>query len=270
MLQELLRNLGGVIPTLFAAITILVAGFYVSKIISRIISTVLERIGLDKLTDKLNDIDVVQQYDIKIRPSQVIGKTIHYFMTLIFLIMATDVLGMVAVSQLVRDLINYIPSLFVAILVMVVALFIANALKGIVVTACRSIGVPSPGLIGNMVFYFVFLTGAVSALSQARVDTDFVKSNLSIILGGAVGAFALGYGLASKDMMANLIGSMYSRRRFQLGDVIRVDGMVGRIVALDSTSVILNAPDRQIVIPLSKLSREAVEILPNDFLQIPK
>lgn len=270
MLQEILKNLAGVLPKLFAAIAVLVVGCYVSKIISRFISSLLEKIGLDKFADKLNDIDVVQQYDIKTRPSQVVGRMIHYVMTLIFLILATDILGMVAVSQLVRDLINYIPSLFFAILIMVVALFIADALKGIVVTACRSIGVPSPNLIGNLVFYFVFLTGAVSALSQARVDTDFVKSNLSIILGGAVGAFALGYGLASKDMMSNLIGSMYTRRRFRIGDVIRIDNMVGRIVALDSTSVILNAPDRQIVIPLSKLSREAVEILPNDFLQLTK
>jgi Mechanosensitive ion channel/Conserved TM helix len=269
MLEELLKNLAGVIPTLFAAITLLVAGFFASKIISRIITTVLERIGIDKLADKLNEIDMVQQYDLAIKPSMVIGRIVQYFLTLIFLIMATDVLGMAAVSQLVRDVINYIPSLVTGGLIMVFTLFIANSLKGIVVTACRSIGVPSPGMIGNVIFYFVFLTGMVSALAQAKVDTDFVKTNLSIILGGAIGAFALGYGLASKDMMANFLGSMYSRRRFRIGDVIRIDNMVGRIVALDNTSVVLNAPDRQIIIPLSKLSRESVEILPNDFMQLP-
>ena len=268
MLQELLKNLAGVIPTLFAAITLLAAGYFISNVISRIVTTVLAKIGIDKLADKLNEIDVIQQYNVSIRPSIVVGQIVKYFLTLIFLIMATDVLGMAAVSQLVRDVINYVPSAITALVVMIFALFIANALKGLVVTACRTVGIPSPNLIGNIVFYFVFLTGAVSALGQAKVDTDFVKSNLSIILGGAVAAFALGYGLASKDMMANFLGSMYSRRRFQIGDVIRIDNLVGRIVALDNTSVVLNAPDRQIIIPLSKLTREAVEILPNDFLQI--
>ena len=268
MLQELLKNLAGVIPTLFAAITLLAAGYFISNVISRIVTTVLAKIGVDKLADKLNEIDVIQQYNLSIRPSLLVGQIVKYFLTLIFLIMATDVLGMAAVSQLVRDVINYVPSAITALMVMIFALFIANALKGLVVTACRTVGIPSPNLIGNIIFYFVFLTGAVSALGQAKVDTDFVKSNLSIILGGAVAAFALGYGLASKDMMANFLGSMYSRRRFRIGDVIRIDNMVGRIVALDNTSVVLNAPDRQIIIPLSKLTREAVEILPNDFLQI--
>jgi Conserved TM helix/Mechanosensitive ion channel len=270
MLQELLKNLAGVIPTLFAAITLLAAGYFISNVISRIVTTMLAKIGIDKLAAKLNEIDVVQQYDISILPSVVVGRIVKYFLTLIFLIMATDVLGMAAVSQLVRDVINYIPSLVIALIIIIFTVFIANALKGIVVTSCRSIGMPSPNLIGNVIFYFVFLTGAVSAMGQAKIDTDFVKSNVSILLGGAVAAFALGYGLASKDMMANFLGSMYSRRRFQIGDVIRVDNMVGRIVALDNTSVVLNAPDRQIIIPLSKLTREAVEILPNDFLQIQK
>ncbi len=45
---------------------------------------------------------------------------------------------------------------------------------------------------------------------------------------------------------------------------------LGRIVALDNTSVVLNAPDRQIIVPLSKLMRESVEILPNDFFQLPE
>lgn len=268
MLQELLRNLAGVIPTLFAAITLLAAGYFVSNVISRITTTVLARIGVDKLVEKLNDIDMLRAYDISIRPSIVIGQIVKYVLTLFTMIMATEVLGMPVVSQLVGDIFNYVPHLGMAILVMIITLFIANALKGLVVMTCRTIGLPSPNLIGNIVFYFVFLTGAVSALSQAKVDTDFVKSNLSILLGGAVAAFALGYGLASRDMMANFLGSMYSRRRFRIGDVIRIDNLVGRIVALDNTSVVLNAPDRQIIIPLSKLTREAVEILPNDFLQI--
>ncbi len=107
-------------------------------------------------------------------------------------------------------------------------------------------------------------------MAQAKIDTSFVKTNLSIILGGGVAAFALGYGLASRDVMANFLGSMYSRKRFRTGDVIKIGETVGRIVALDNTSVVLNAPDRQIIIPLSKLMRESVEILPNDFFQLPE
>ena len=270
MLQELLKNLAGAIPKLAAAVTLLAVGFIISKIISRVVSTVLAKIGIDKLADKLNDIDVVQQYNVELRPSFIIGRVVHYFLTLIFLIAATDVLGMEAVSSLVRDIINYIPNVFIGLLILIVGLLIGNSLKGIVIGMSKSLGISSGGLLGNFVFYFVFLTAAVSALSQAKIDTDFVKNNLSIILGGGVAAFALGYGLASRDMMANFLGSMYTRRRFRVGDVIRLGDVVGRIVLIDNTTITLNAPQSQIIIPLSKLMRETVELLPNDFIKLPE
>ena len=86
----------------------------------------------------------------------------------------------------------------------IIGLLIANGLKNIVYSTCKSIGIPSSNLISTFVFWFVFITALVSALSQAKIDTDFVKNNLSIILGGAVAAFAIGYGFASKDMIEKL------------------------------------------------------------------
>jgi hypothetical protein len=67
-------------------------------------------------------------------------------------------------------------------------------------------------------------------LSQAEIDTQFLKDNLKLILGGAVGAFAIGYGIASINMMSNLLASIYSRQRFNVGDTIQVgDGGSSRV-----------------------------------------
>ena len=137
-----------------------------------------------------------------------------------------------------------------------------------VLSICNSIGVPSANLISNFVFYFVFLTALISALGQAKIDTDFVKNNLSIILGGGVAAFALGYGLASKDMMSNFLASFYSRRHFNIGDTIKVGDVIGTIVYADNSCVKIQSAERLVIVPLSKLMKEEVEILPSDFLKI--
>ena len=269
MLEELLKNLGAAIPKLAAALALVLIGYIIAKVVRRVVTALLSKIGIDSLAEKLNDIDLVQQYNVQIKPSVIVGSVVYYVLMLISLIAATDTLGMPAISNLVKDIINYVPNMLSALIVLVVGLLLANALKKMVVATCQSFGVTSAGLVGNFVFYFVFLTAMVAAIGQAKIDTDFVKNNLTVILGGAVGAFALGYGLASRDMMANFLGSMYSRRRFRVGDVIRIGTIVGRIAAMDNTSAVLNAPDRQIIVPLSKLMTESVEVLPNDFLQLP-
>ncbi|MBL7814430.1 MAG: mechanosensitive ion channel [Saprospiraceae bacterium] len=270
LLEKLLSDFLAVIPKLAGAITVLILGYVISKAVIKLLTVVLSKIGVDKLTEKLNDIDLVRQNNMQLKLSIILGNVVFYMMMLITLMAATDVLGMPALSQLISDMSNYIPNLVIALVVLMFGLLASNLIKNIVLTACKSFGIPSASVIGNFVFYFMFLTAFITALGQAKIDTSFVKNNLSIILGGGVAAFALGYGLASRDVMANFLGSMYSRKRFREGDVIKLGETIGRIVAMDNTSVVLNAPDRQIIIPLSKMMKESVEILPNDFFQLPE
>jgi hypothetical protein len=269
LLEQLLSNFLSVVPNVVGALLVFLVGYILARMVAKVLSILFSKMGVDKLADKLNDIDMVQQYNLKISFSLIIAKVFYYLILMFTLVAAAETLGMPAISKLISDIITYIPNLLIAIVILNFGLLLANAIKGMVLATCKSLAIPSAGLIANFVFYFVLLTVGISALGQAKVDTDFVKNNLSIILGGGVAAFSIAYGLASRDVMSNFLGSMYSRRRFREGDVIRVGDVVGRIAAMDNTSVILNAPDKQIVIPLSKLMRETVEILPNDFLQLP-
>jgi small-conductance mechanosensitive channel len=63
-------------------------------------------------------------------------------------------------------------------------------------------------------------------------------------------------------MMANFIASFYSKNKVQMGDTIRLGEMTGTIVAMDNSSFTLEATDgRTIIIPLSKLTTDNVEII---------
>ena len=190
ILKTLLLKLIAAIPNIIGAIVVAIAGMLIAKAVSRIIEKILGGIGIDKLAQKLNDIDIIEQYNINLKPSRIIGQIFYYVLLLIFLTAATDILGMPALSQLITDFINYVPNLITAMVVLIIGLLLANVLKGVIYSACKSVGIPSPNLIANFIFYFVFLTAIISALSQAKIDTDFVKNNISIILGGGVAAFA--------------------------------------------------------------------------------
>jgi hypothetical protein len=270
ILKSLLLRFVNAIPNIVAATAVAIIGMLFAKTVGKIIERVLSGIGIDKLAAKLNDIDVVQQYNIQFKPSRVIGQIFYYVLLLIFLTGATEILGMPAVSQLIADLINYVPNIISAMIVLVIGLLVANGLKSIVYSTCKSIGIPSSNLVSNFVFYFVLLTALISALSQAKIDTDFVKANLSIILGGGVAAFALGYGLASRDMMSNFLASFYSRRHFNIGDTVKVGETIGIIVYEDNTCIKVQSDERLVVIPLSKLMRQEIEILPSDYMKLPE
>ncbi len=260
LLSELYRRSVEAFPNIIFALVIAILGWIIAKIIARVVKKVLETLKVDGLADKLNDIDLVNKANVKVVPSKVISKIVYYLILIVSFIAATDYLEIEAVSNLMGDLMNYIPSLLSAVVFFIIGLVVADFIKGIVLTTCESLGIPSAKIISSIVFYFLFLTVTMSALDQAKISTDFINSSFMIIISGVVASFALGYGLASKDMMANFLASFYVKNKFEAGDKITVDGVNGQIEMMDNKSFVLKTNDKKIVFPLSKLAQEKVEI----------
>lgn len=260
LLEKLLFDFASAIPKFVGAILVIFIGWMIAKAVAKIVKKVLKTIGIDKLAEQLNEIEIVDKANIKIVPSILLSKILYYILLLIFMIAGTELLGMPAVSELMGDIINYVPYLISAMIVFIIGLLVAEFIKNIILTATKSLNIPAGKFIATFVFYFLLITVTMSALSQARIETDFITSNLSIILAGGVAAFAIGYGFASRDLMANFIASFYSKSKIRMGDMIAIDGAEGVVVALDATSFTLQADGKKIIIPLSKLTSEKVEI----------
>ena len=264
ILLELLSKFASAIPKFIGALVVFIIGWIIAKSVAKLISKLLKKIGIDKLAERLNDIDIVHKANMKIVPSAILSKVVYYILLLIFIIAATDVLGMPAVSQLMSDILNYIPSLISAMIVFILGILVADFLKGIVKTACESLNIPATGLIANVVFYFVLLNVLMITLTQAGIDTEFIQDNLSIILAGGVAAFAIGYGLASKNIVANFLASFYNKDKVKVGDTIVIDGLEGTVIDIYNTCLTLQSGKNKIIVPLSKLSSNSVVIKNQD------
>ena len=260
-LRELLTNFIAFVPNLMGAILILVVGLVVSRIIVRIIERVLALVGIDKLGERLNRIEVVGRTGVKVSLSATFAKVVYYFLVLIVLVAATDVLGLEVVSNLVSSAIEYVPNLIAAIVMLVVGIILADALREIVTVTCRSFGIPAATMIGSIVFWFVFTAIGISALSQAAIQTEFIVTSLSILIAGVALAFALAYGLAAKPLMAGFLAQFYNRGKFNVGDTVDIGGSVGRILSIDRASISLDVEGYTMIIPLSRLQTETVVVV---------
>ncbi|MCR9101499.1 MAG: mechanosensitive ion channel [bacterium] len=264
ILEQLLAGFIAVVPNLLGAFAVLIIGLIVSKMSRRLVRKMLKSIGADQLAERLNEIELLSNNNIRLIPSKLLSTVVYYFLLFIFVVAATDILNMEVISVLVGDILNYVPVVISALAVLVIGLFISDFLKNIVKTACDSLAIPAAGLISNIVFYFLFLNVVMIALAQAKIDTGFIQDNLSIILAGIVFAFAIGYGFASRNIVANFLASFYNKGKVSLGDHVEIDGVAGKVIALDSSTITLDAKDRRVIIPLSKLTDKSIAILKSD------
>jgi len=260
IVTDVIMKFASAVPNLIGAVMVAIIGYIIAKVVSKAVSVVLEKLGIDSIGDKLNETDIFSNTNIQLKPSKIFGTIIYVILLLVFMMMATDILQMETVSNMVADIINYIPNLISALILLILGILLADFIKGIVQTACDSLGIPSGKIIATFIFYLVFLTMTISALSQAKIDTSLITSNMTVILAGVVGAFALGYGFAARDTMANFLASFYSKKKIQIGDIISLDNVKGEVVDIDGSSLTIDTGKSTVIIPLNKLTTEKVEI----------
>lgn len=249
----------GVIPNILTSIVVLIIGIIVAKIIRKIIKKFLVSAKVDKLGESLNSIDIIDRANVNVSISTIFSSAIYYFLMLIVLILSSTVLGMPEVTTLISDIVLFVPNLLVALIILILGTLLADAIKGIVLTALKSLGVPSAGMISNALFYFLFINIVLIALKQANIQTDFLEQNISIIIGGVIGAFAIGYGLASKDTMSNMLASLYGKDLFKVGDTITIDGVKGIIRNIDKSKLTLDTGNSLVIVPLAHTTKLKIE-----------
>ena len=102
---------------------------------------------------------------------------------------------------------------------------------------------------------------SITALNVAGVDTTLITSNILIVFGGVLIAFAIAYGFAARDILTNILSSYYGKDRFQPGMRVRIGNDEGVVEKVDSINITLRTADRLVLIPTRALITERIEVV---------
>lgn len=254
-------KLSATLPGIIGAILILLFGWLIAKLISRIFTRIFTALHFNNFASKVKADELLEKANIKLTPSQLVGKFIYWILILMVIITVADTMGWESVSKEISRLIQFLPKLFIAVLFFVVGSFIASFIRDIIRGATASIGVGGGKIISNVVFYFFMMIVVLTSLEQAGMPTTIITSNLLIIIGAVLFAAAISYGIASKDVLSNILASFFSRKTFGIGQIIEVEGVKGTIVDMNNISVTVeDFKGDKIVIPTQKLINNNVII----------
>ncbi len=240
-------------------IVVFIIGYIIAKIIYKIIFKALKAIKLDKLDDKLREVDMFKSFDLNL--PKVIAKLIYYFLLLLVIQISVGLMGVESLSNGLNAIMAYMPRLLTAAVIFIIGVFIANIIKNALRTTTESLNIKTGKFLSDAVFYFLVIIIALTALGQAGINTELITNNLTLLIGGILLAFMIGFGFASKDLMASMLSSVYVKDSVQIGSKIKMNNIAGEVVELTSTSVIIKSNnDSLITIPMNKLANEIVEI----------
>jgi small-conductance mechanosensitive channel len=245
-------------PRLFSAAALLVAGVGLALLFRllavRLIRT-LERIvpgralrgGLPRLT-------------IERRISDIIGLIVFWTVLLFFIAAAADTVGLPLLGASVSGLGFYVPRLLGAVLVVVIGLIVGNLARDAVTATAAAAGAPFAAAVGQIVRVAILVAASLIAVGQLGIDITLLTAILSVTVAAVLGAFALAFGLGARTAVSNIIGAHYLRQTFQAGHTVRFGTIEGTVAAITATSVVVQVPDGQVVIPAKQFS-ESVSML---------
>ncbi|MCF8323332.1 MAG: hypothetical protein K9I84_00120 [Leadbetterella sp.] len=243
-----------------SAIVILLIGWIIAKTASIVIKNVLSRIGVDKIGDKIKDIEAIKKFNLDFKLSNIVAWIVYVFIMLFLSVSAADKLGVPAISNMFLMLVNFIPKVIVAGVMTLIGLFLSDVARNFVVALCKSFNIASGKLIGMGIFFFLLFITVILALGQAGINTALLESSFNIIVGGMVLAFSIGYGLASKDILLNILSSFYSKNKYVEGQIIEILDVKGKILKIDNTSIVIETAGGQTIFPLKVLQSEKVTL----------
>lgn len=193
------------LPNLLAAIVIFVIGWFVAMWIGKLIAGILNKLQFDALFEKTGWKEALSNADLKVEPSAFIGAVSKWILVIVFLMIVTDIMGWVAFAGLLASIVAWMPNLVVAIIIMVVAIIIADIVEKLVKVPTKKMGVSSVNFLGTMVKWAIYIFAALAILLQLGVTPKIVEVLIMGFVGTLTLALGLSFGLGGKEAAARLI-----------------------------------------------------------------
>lgn len=259
-LETIWGEIAKAIPNILGAIAILIIGWLVTKIVVFVIKKALKLAKADKLDDKLNETELFGDGKLNFDIIKIVTSFVKWFLLLVFMVVAADVAGLNMISQLIGDLMSYLPKLFVAIIIFLIGVFIASFIKKSLTSLFKSLEISGGNAIGQIVFTIITVFVSITALNQAGIDTSIITNNITLILGSLLLAFAIALGLGSREAITRLINAFYTRKTYELGQKIKFNDVSGEIIAVNDISMTLKTKTGTLIVPIKDIVDNQVEI----------
>ena len=180
------------VPKFIGFLLILVIGYFIAKALSKLANSLLERVGFDGWVERgsLKAAFDRSHFDA----SDAVGVVVFWAVFLLALQLAFGVFGPNPISDLIEGIVAFLPNIFVAVVILVIASALAKVVTDLLTA---TLGAVAGGQwIARIAGFAILVIGVFAALNQLQVAPEIVNglyyAILVIIAGSAIVAIGGG------------------------------------------------------------------------------
>jgi small-conductance mechanosensitive channel len=204
--QDLWLGVVNFVPNLIVAIIIFIAGWVVGSLLGRVVSQIIKSLKVDNALKSAGFETVLNRAGFRLHSGAFLGGLVKWFVIIVFLVASFDVLGLAQVNDFLQQVVLlYLPQVIVAVLILLVAALIAEAMESVVSGSAKAAEVKSASFLGRITKWAIWVFAILMALYQLGVAAAFVQTMFTGFVVAVSLAVGLAFGLGGKETAGRLL-----------------------------------------------------------------
>ncbi|MDQ5950600.1 MAG: hypothetical protein QG585_542 [Patescibacteria group bacterium] len=194
------------IPNLVIALVILIAGWIIGALVGKVIEQIFTGAKVDIALRRTGVDETLSKAGIVLNSGKFVGGLVKWFVVVAFLIASFDVLRLSQVNEFLKGVvIGYLPQVIAAVLILLVAVVIGDAVAKLVRSSAKAAELKGANLLGAVSKWVIWVVGALAALDQLGIGQAVLQTLFTGIVVALSLAFGLSFGLGGQAAASSAI-----------------------------------------------------------------
>lgn len=208
-----LASLGNYLPQFLGGLVLLLIGLAVAAVLKEVVLRFLRFLRVEEWFGSVTNWFGKIKTD-KSRSwtwANVVAELVRWTVVVLFLVPAAEAWGLPKVTDLLNQVLLYIPNVFVAVVIGFIGLVAARLVSDVVGHASKSLGGDSSNLLSSIARWAMFFFTTLVVLNQLGVAADLIRILFTGIVAMLAIAGGLAFGLGGQEAAKKALSDLQKR-----------------------------------------------------------
>ena len=204
-------QLWAILPSLLGAALILLAGYFLARLVERWTDALLGRLNFNKMVEAGGLSEAMGRTGTRLDPIHAVGKLLFWMVMLVVILLASSALGLESINTMFGTMLSYIPTLVAAIVIVILGMIVGEFVRALVLASAGGVeGVP---VLAKVAKAAVVTIAVFMAVQQLGIAEEIVTAAFTLILGAIALASGLAFGLGNRHLAGEITRRWYEEGR---------------------------------------------------------
>jgi flagellar biosynthesis protein FliQ len=212
-LRAFLAQVGDFLPRVALAVVVLIAGWLIGKMVRFAVRRALRSVNFHVVTERAGIDGFLQAGGVGMDATEMLAVLVYWIVVLATLVIGFNLLGLTYVTELLSQVLLFVPKVLVALLILAFGAYFARFVGSSVSAYFRNVHLQDAEILGSLARYAILAFVVLIALDQVNIGGDIVRQTFLIVLAGIVFALALAFGLGGREWAAEFLERWWPRKK---------------------------------------------------------